>query len=146
MDDEMQTPIEALHGNNEQDNYQEQLRGVQQTNMRTQMEPTTQVNQQQFVPMNPPVVQSRNNMYMFPEEPSNTKRNVEASNMNDKQREFILIVVICSILYSMPVQEQIKKVMPTLYNTTYPTIVGTVLNGALIGGMFYVLKNVNVSF
>lgn len=155
MDDDMQTPIAALRTNNEQMNYQEQLRGAEQTNMRTQLEQDRSQNNQQsygennqqFIPMTPPMVQSRNNMYMNQDGKKSTKESTfNPQNVNDKQREFILIVVLCSLLYSTPVQEQIKKVMPTLYNSTNPTIVGTLFNGAMIGGMFYVLKNVNISF
>ena len=150
--DEYATPIEQIRpdmqNNNQQPqqqipvNYSDMLQS-----METQQNQAQQMQQQEFPPH--PIVQSKmphnSNMNMnFVQQQS--KPQEEENNYSQIQKDIMYILIPSILLYSNPVQNQLLKVLPSLFKEERPTILGNVANGIIIAIVFIGIKNMKVNF
>lgn len=148
--DEYATPIEQIRpdiNTNQQQqnpiNYSDMLQS-----METQQQQASQMQQQEFPPH--PIVQSKMphnaNMNMnFVQQRTDTET-AENSNIPQIQKDIMFILVPSILLYSNQVQSHLLKLLPSLFKEERPTILGNVINGLIIAGVFITMKNMKINF
>lgn len=149
--DEYATPIEQIRPDIQNNNQQQQQVPVNYSDMlqsmETQQNQAQQMQQQEFPPH--PVVQSKMpqnaNMNMnFVQQ--QTQHHEEEKNYSQIQKDMMYILIPSILLYSNPVQNQLLKILPSLFKEERPTILGNVVNGIIIAFVFIGMKNMKVNF
>ena len=143
--DEYETPIEQLRPDikTNQDssmNYNDMLQSI---------ETQQQVHKNTEFPQHP-IVQSRapHNPHMNMNFVEHKKENIVSNDtqMTQIQKDIIYILVPSILLYSMPIQTHITRVLPSLFKDDKPTILGNIVNGLIIACVFVGLKNMKINF
>lgn len=161
----MCTPIESLHRPMPQIQQQEPVQQQQvmdyseilrnmhdeppQQQMPTQ-QPQIQTQQQQapgqyFIP--PPVVQSMKpqGYVMQPMAPQPTPE-PKQSAIGDNQKDIMLVLVLCVIIYSDQFQILLQRGLPSLFRNDKLSAIGTITCALLVAGSFLLSKHVSINF
>lgn len=171
--DDMSTPIEALQrpmpqmqqseGMQQSQpimDYNEILRTVQEEQMpQVQSQPMhaqsqasfTNNQEQQYMPP-PPMVQSlKPQMGSLYSEPSSfayqkTRATPINNNTIDHQKDILVILIVCSIIFNEQFQNVMKKFIPSLFRNDRITAIGTIACAGIVASSFYVSKTVSLKF
>ena len=162
--DEYATPIDQIrndmpqeHQGNQQQmpmNYSDLLQTMESHQQNPMQQQSMQQQGQQmhgeFPP--PPMVQSKMPMHsginpnFITHGQQSQQQESQGNNMSQLQKDFMYIVVPSIILYSTPVQNHLLRIIPSLFKDEKPSIVGNIVNGAVIALIFIALKNMKVNF
>lgn len=150
--DEYATPIEQIRPDIQNNQQQQQNIPVNYSDMLQSMEThqqqPQQMQQQDYPPH--PIVQSKiphnANMNMNYVQPQQHHHQDEEKNYSQIQKDIMYILVPSILLYSHPVQNQLLKVLPSLFKEDKPTILGNVVNGVIIAMIFVGMKNMKINF
>jgi len=138
--DEYDTPIEQLRP----DLQQEQQPPVNYADMMHSMESSQNINSapSNEYPPHPNIQPSKQYNY-----PANQRVNSEeVVKDNTYQRDFLYILIPSMILYSLPAQNQLSTLLPSLFSDRKPTFVGHALNASIIALLFIILRNMKIKF
>lgn len=154
--DEYATPIEQIRpemnshsGGQEQVpvNYSDMLQVMEQQKQHQSMG-EQQMPQQDYPP--PPIVQSRMppqaHMNMNFIQPKKEEPEKSTDNMSQMQKDVMYILIPSIILYSTPIQTHLLRLVPSLFKDDKPSIVGNIVNGAIIAMVYVGLKNMKINF
>jgi len=154
--DEYSTPIEHIRSDMQPAesqpplNYSDMLQSMEtQKYSNNFINESQQQNNQEYPPH--PVVQSRiqNNMNRNPnfvqQDTTKIVHNND-NNMNQMQKDIMYILVPSILLYSSPIQNHLMKLVPSLFKDEKPSIIGNIVNGAIIAIIFTALKNMKINF
>jgi hypothetical protein len=153
MQDEYSTPIEQIRP----DIKPEQQQSINYSDLLQTMEHQQQHNQQYVMseqqPDYPPhpIVQSRlpmqaNMNQNFIQEQKHYEKPADTNNMSQIQKDIMYILIPSIVLYSVPFQNHMLRIIPSLFKDDRPTIIGNVVNGCLIALVFTALKNMKINF
>ena len=149
--DDMSTPIDQLQPNENPQDYQDVLTKMQDA-------PPPHYNQPSVHQISPPSIQTMKHPVQNPYNvqqysqyrmPNHDAQYVSSSrnttfNMDGAQRDFVYVTIVCMLLYSDVFQQTALRNIPALFRDSKPTVVGTVVNGALAGILYVVFKNVSI--
>ena len=162
--DDMSTPIESLHRPMPQIqqqeslqqaqvmDYSEILRNMHDDQQTSQIQPPSQMPPQQqsgqhFIP--PPIVQSiKPQGYivqpMTQSPPSQEPKQTTA--LGESQKDIILVLVLCVIIYSDQFQILLQRGLPSLFRNEKLSAIGTITCATIVAGCFLLSKHVSINF
>ena len=150
--DEYATPIEQIRPDMQNNQQQQQQSPINYSDMlqsmESQQQQVQQIQQHQEFPPHP-VVQSKMppnanmNMNFVQQQPQSHE---EEKNFSQIQKDIMYILIPSILLYSNPIQNQMLKILPSLFKEEKPTILGNVVNGAIIAIIFTGIKNMKINF
>ena len=63
---------------------------------------------------------------------------------DDIQRDMIYITVLCALLHSQASHELLLKYIPALFADGRPSVIGSVVIGSMVAGLYVLAKNVSI--
>ena len=159
----MSTPIESLdrpmpqiqqQDPNQQQvmDYSEILRNMHDEppqQMPQIQQPQQMTNQQQrFIP--PPAVQSIKPqgyvMQPMQQMPEQLNYKMKESSLGENQKDIILVLVLCVIIYSDQFQIALQRVLPSLFRSEKLSAIGTIACATMVAGTFMLSKHISFNF
>ena len=159
----MCTPIESLHRPMPQIQQQEPIQQQQVTDyseilrnmhddqqqMPPQQPPQMPQQQQQpgqyFIP--PPVVQSMKPQgYVMQPVAQPPTQEPKQSTLGENQKDILLVLVLCVIIYSDQFQILLQRGLPSLFRNEKLSAIGTITCALLVAGSFLLSKHVSINF
>ena len=161
----MSSPIESLHRPMPQIqqqepmqqqqvmDYSEILRNMHDEPQQPQMpqQQASQMPQQQqqsgqyFIP--PPVVQSMKPQgYVMQPMTQPPMQEPKQSTLGENQKDVLLVLVLCVIIYSDQFQILLQRGLPSLFRNEKLSAIGTITCALLVAGSFLLSKHVSINF
>ena len=115
-----------------------------------QMPPPQQIQQTpnggNFIP--PPVVQTikPQGYVMQPMQQPQPQAQNTSSPVSDVQKDVLIVIVLCVILYNENFQLLLKRVLPSLFKFDKLSSVGSVVIALMVAGGLYVSKSISFKF